>query len=97
MKSVLTILLGLSFIGCASQQPAANLKTPDSAVIGEKPEGYPKTVIKRLPDLPGFCVEVTEDWREHPRHVGSSPAQYREGFAVGASENVVITGRSPHR
>ena len=31
------------------------------------------------------------------RYVGSSPKHYREGFTVGASENVAITGRSPHR
>ena len=35
-------------------------------IIGEKPEGYPRTFIKRLPDRPGFCIEVTEDWREYP-------------------------------
>lgn len=66
MKCVPTILLGLSLMGCASQQPAVNLDNADSAIMGEKPEGYPKTFIKRLPDLPGFCIEVTEDWRKHP-------------------------------
>jgi transcriptional regulator GlxA family with amidase domain len=31
------------------------------------------------------------------RYVGSSPKHYREGFTVDASENVAISGRSPHR
>lgn len=71
MKCALTVLLGISLMGCASQQPAVDLTNPDSAIIGEKPEGYPKTFIKRLPDLPGFCVEVTEDWREHTYQGGT--------------------------
>ena len=66
MKRIFTILLGIGLIGCASQQSAVDLKNSDSAIIGEKPEGYPKTFIKRLPDLPGFCIEVTEDWRKRP-------------------------------
>lgn len=66
LKRVLTLLLGIGVMGCTSQQPAVNLENADSAVIGAKPEGYPRTYIKRLPDLPGFCIEVTESWREHP-------------------------------
>ena len=65
MRLVLSVFLGVSLIGCALQQPALNLTDSDSAIIGEKPEGYPRTLIKRLPDLPGFCIEVIENWREH--------------------------------
>ncbi len=66
LKRGLIMLLGIGLMGCASQQPAINLNNADSAVIGAKPEGYPRTYIKRLPDLPGFCIEVTESWREQP-------------------------------
>jgi hypothetical protein len=45
MKCIFTILLVIGLIGCASQQSAVNLKNSDSAIIGEKPEGYPKTFI----------------------------------------------------
>ncbi|MDK8465238.1 hypothetical protein [Marinobacter sp. SS13-12] len=65
MKRILIVLFGLGLAGCVSQQPAVNLNNPDSAIVGEKPEGYPRTYIKQLPDLPGFCIEVTEDWREN--------------------------------
>jgi len=69
LKKIITIALALALAaflgGCSSQRGVINVNDVDSAVIGEKPEGYPKTVIKSLPDRPGFCIKVTENWKAH--------------------------------
>ncbi|PFG11462.1 MULTISPECIES: hypothetical protein [unclassified Marinobacter] len=65
MKKLITIVLAVLLGGCSSQQGAINSDDLDAAVIGKKPEGYPKTYIKSLPDRPGFCIKVTENWKAH--------------------------------
>jgi hypothetical protein len=63
LKKIITLAVAVFLGGCSSQQGVIHSNNVDSAVIGAKPEGYPKTVIKSLPDRPGFCIEVTEDWK----------------------------------
>jgi len=43
---------------------AAVAANPNLIVIGQKPEGYPKTHIEPYPGFSGFCLEVKESWRE---------------------------------
>jgi|AntRauTorcE11898_2_1112593.scaffolds.fasta_scaffold16431_1 hypothetical protein len=64
MKYLMTILLGLALIGCSAQPRTIVSQDPDDRVVGAKPAGYPKTTVKALPDQPGFCVKVTQDWVE---------------------------------
>jgi hypothetical protein len=65
LKKLITIVLAVLLGGCSLQKGAISSDDLDAAVIGEKPEGYPKTYIKSLPDRPGFCIEVTENWKAH--------------------------------
>ena len=65
MKILFLILLGTALAGCSSQPRTIVSQDWDDGVVGAKPGGYPKTVVQPLPDLPGFCIEVTEDWKEH--------------------------------
>lgn len=46
--------------GCATQEHLTS-NNPDLLRIGSKPEGYPKTYTEKYP---GYCVDVTETWRE---------------------------------
>lgn len=63
MKILMLIILGLAVAGCSTQPRTLVSQDPEERVVGEKPAGYPKTVVRALPDQPGFCVEVTEDWQ----------------------------------
>jgi len=65
LKGLITIVLVAARFGCASKQAKFNFDGPDPAVVGDKPEGYPRTYIRPLPDFPGFCIKVTEDWKSH--------------------------------
>ncbi len=65
MKTLSFIVMGIVLAGCSSQPRTIVSQDLDEAVVGTKPEGYPKTVVQPLPDRPGFCVEVTENWKEH--------------------------------
>lgn len=67
MKYLITIVLGLALAGCSAQPKTIVSQDPADRVVGEKPAGYPKTTVKALPDQPGFCVEVVQDWVEQPR------------------------------
>ena len=67
MKILMLVVLGLAVAGCSSQPKTIVSQDLDEGVIGAKPEGYPKTMVKALPDQPGFCVEVTESWKEQDR------------------------------
>lgn len=69
------ISLVVLFAGCSSQPRTVVFQDPDAAVWGSKPDGYPKTVLKALPDRPGFCVKVTEDWE--PRELEGRDVWYR--------------------
>lgn len=64
MKSLFIILIGITLAGCSTQPRTIVTQDLSEGVVGAKPEGYPKTMIKALPDQPGFCVKVTEDWQE---------------------------------
>jgi hypothetical protein len=65
MKSLFVIILAIALAGCSSQPKTIVSQDLEDGVVGAKPEGYPKTMVKALPDQPGFCVEVTESWQEH--------------------------------
>lgn len=64
MKVLMLILVGFALTGCSTQPRTLVSQDPDDRVVGDKPEGYPRTQVKALPDQPGFCVAVTEDWHE---------------------------------
>lgn len=65
MKILILIILGTVLAGCSLQPKTIVSHDLEDGVVGAKPEGYPKTVVKPLPDQPGFCVEVTERWKQH--------------------------------
>lgn len=67
MKIIFLVIFAVALVGCSTQPKTIVTGDLDEAVIGAKPEGYPKTLVKALPDQPGFCVAVTEDWEEHRR------------------------------
>lgn len=71
MKNLLFIVLGIALAGCSTQPKTIVTQDLSEGVVGTKPEGYPRTEVKALPDQPGFCVEVTEAWQEH-KHEGKS-------------------------
>lgn len=62
MKTLILMFVAAMLAACSSQPRTLVSQDMDDAVVGEKPEGYPKTAIRPLPDQPGFCVGVTEDW-----------------------------------
>lgn len=64
MKAIMLIVLGLALAGCSAQPRTIVSQNLDDAVVGVKPAGYPVTSIKPLPDQPGFCVAVTENWKQ---------------------------------
>ena len=63
LKKIIAIFLAVFVVGCATQEEVITLDDLKFAVTGEKPAGYPKTYIKSLPDRPGFCIKVTENWK----------------------------------
>jgi hypothetical protein len=65
MKHLILIGIAVVFAGCSSQPRTIVSQDIDSGIVGAKPDGYPKTTVKPLPDQPGFCVEVTESYKEH--------------------------------
>lgn len=50
--------------GCATSTPAPVSTNPDQLRVGAKPEGYPRTYIEPMAGFPGYCLKVTESWRE---------------------------------
>ncbi|MDI9244718.1 hypothetical protein [Marinobacter sp. CHS3-4] len=67
MKYLVTVAILLFLAGCSSQPKIISAENSEGGVAVSKPEGYPKTEIRALPDQPGFCVAVTESWREGSR------------------------------
>ncbi|WP_191964425.1 putative periplasmic lipoprotein [Marinobacter confluentis] len=64
MKYLMMMLVAFALVGCSAQPRTIVSQDPGDTVVGDRPEGYPRTVVKALPDQPGFCVEVTESWKE---------------------------------
>ncbi|WP_150910227.1 hypothetical protein [Marinobacter halotolerans] len=64
MKSLLLFVFAITLAGCSTQPKTIVNQDLSEGVVGTKPEGYPKTMVRALPDQPGFCVEVTQDWQE---------------------------------
>lgn len=79
MKTLILAILAIGLAGCSAQPKTIVAQDMDQGVVGAKPDGYPRTVIKALPDQPGFCVAVTEDWK----------AQAQEGQTVWLKEKSV--------
>lgn len=63
-KIAIILLLGLGLSACAARQAPSKPGIPETAIVGEKPKGYPRTTVRQLPDRHGFCVEITETLRE---------------------------------
>ena len=68
MKFIVVALAALTVVGCATHKETLISNNPDLLVIGQKPEGYPKTHIEPYPGFPDFCLEVKESWREDSYH-----------------------------
>lgn len=64
MNVIFTVLAAIAVSGCATHKGTLVSTNPDLLVIGQKPQGYPKTRIEPYPDFPGLCLEVKESWRE---------------------------------
>lgn len=71
MKYLIPMCLAVVLVGCSAQPRTIVSQNIDEGVVGSRPEGYPRTVVKALPDQPGFCIEVTESWNEH-QHEGQT-------------------------
>lgn len=68
MKYVIVILFALTVAGCAAPKEVLYSTNTDMLVVGQEPAGYPKTYIEPYKSFPGFCLQVTESWRQGSYH-----------------------------
>jgi hypothetical protein len=60
MKGKMIFLAAVvALAGCASNQPTVVSKNTDLLRVGQEPQGYPKSFIRKTD---GFCVRVTDSW-----------------------------------
>jgi|AntRauTorcE11898_2_1112593.scaffolds.fasta_scaffold08453_2 hypothetical protein len=71
MKYAVLMCIAVALVGCSTQPKTIAAQDIEDGVVGAKPEGYPKSTVKPLPDQPGFCVEVTERYKER-NHEGQT-------------------------
>lgn len=64
LKFAALILSVFGASGCTTPSPAPVSNNPDQFRVGAKPEGYPRTHIEPKVGFPGYCLKVTESWRE---------------------------------
>jgi hypothetical protein len=50
LKKIIAIVLAVFVVGCSTREEVVTPDDPNSAVMGEKPEGCPETHVKSLSD-----------------------------------------------